>query len=157
VSDVLVPVGISDWIVAAVSVLALLVSAAALAYGVRAGRTAARAEMAARLATEFAAGEQRARREQAHDHAIRWRLTRQGAATNELVNIGDETAYDVRVVVPEYVNVLGLPTDRPELRSGESMTIGVARSKLGTMGVVIRVLWRDSPDAPEREWSHPAV
>jgi hypothetical protein len=146
-----------DWVVAAAAVLALLVSAAALAYGVRADRRAARAEVAARLATQFAAGEQRARREQAHDHAIRWRLMRQGAATNELVNIGDETAYDVRVVLPQGVDVLGLPTDRPELRSGESMTIGVARSKLGTRRVAIRVLWRDAPDAPDREWSHPAV
>jgi hypothetical protein len=147
---------VSDWIVAAAAVLALLVSGAALAYGVRAFRTAARAEAAAKTAREFAAGEQKARRMLAEDHAIRWRLTRQGAATNELVNIGDRTAYHVRVLIPKEVDLLGLPTERSELPSGESITIGVARSKLATQQI-IRVLWRDSPHAPDRQWSHPAV
>ena len=147
---------VSDWIVAAAAVAALLLSGAALAYGVRAARTAARAEATAQTAADFAAGEQRARRELAQDHAIRWRLTRQGAATNELVNIGDRTAYHVRVLIPKEVDLLGLPTERSELPSGESITIGVARSKLATQQI-IRVLWRDSPHAPDRQWSHPAV
>jgi hypothetical protein len=148
------------WVVVAVSavaVVALVVSVVALLYAVRARRTAEAAALDARLAGEFAAGEQRARRDMARDHAIRWRLNRHGAATNELVNIGDRTAYDVRVVVPDHVDLLGLPTDRPEVRSGESITIGVARSKLAAVGGTILVLWRDFPDGPERRWSHPAV
>ena len=148
--------GAWEWIVAAAAVPALLMSAVALVYGVRAFRTAARAETTAQIARDFAAGEQKARRELAEDHAIRWRLTRQGAATNELVNIGDRTAYHVRVLIPKDVDLLGLPTERPEVRSGESITIGVARSKLATQQI-IRVLWRDHPHAPDRQWSHPAV
>ena len=91
------------------------------------------------------------------DHAIRWKLTRHGAATNDLVNIGDKTAYDVRVEVPDGMNIVRLPTERAQVPSGDTITLGVAQSRLGSDGGVIRVLWRDAPDGPDREWSHPAV
>jgi hypothetical protein len=147
----------TDWIVAVLAVLALLVSTAALIYSRRAALAAGRSQAAAQRSADFAAGEQRARRKMAEDHAIRWKLTRRGAATNELVNIGDKTAYDVRVEVPAGVDLLGLPTERAQIPSGATITLGVSRSRMASHGGHIRVLWRDAPDAPDREWLHPAV
>jgi hypothetical protein len=147
----------TDWIVVTVAVLALLVAAAAFFYSRRAALAAERSEAAARLSADYVAGEQRARRKQAENHAIRWQLIRHGAATNDLVNIGEKTAYDVRVEVPAGMDLLGLPTDRAEVPSGDTITLGVARSRMGSLGGTIRVLWRDAPDAPDREWTHPAV
>ncbi|MCV2491352.1 hypothetical protein OF117_18550 [Geodermatophilus sp. YIM 151500] len=148
--------GVSDGIVAAVAVLALLVATLALFYSRRAARAAGRSEAAAQRAADLAAGEQSARRRLVQDHAIRWALKRQGAATNDLVNIGDAIAYDVRVEVPQGMDLLGLPTARAEVPSGDSITIGVARSA-ASRGGIIRVLWRDAPDGPDHEWQHPAV
>jgi hypothetical protein len=148
----------TDWIVAGVAILALLVSTTALFYSRRAAQAASRSEVAARRSAECAAGEQIARRKAAKEHAIRWTLTRHGAATNDLVNIGDHTAYDVRVEVPAGMDILGLPTQRAQMPSGDTFTVGVARSKIASNGgVMIRVLWRDAPDGPDQEWLHPAV
>jgi hypothetical protein len=147
----------TDWIVAIIAVLALVVSTAAFLYSRRAALAADRSEAAARLSADYVAGEQRARRKKAENHAIRWQLIRHGAATNDLVNISDKTAYDVRVEVPAGMDLLGLPTGRAEVPSGDTITLGVARSRVGSQVGVIRVLWRDAPDAPDREWTHPAV
>jgi hypothetical protein len=148
---------LTDWILAGVAALALLVSIAAVVLSRRAVQAAHRAEAAAHGSREAAAGELWARRKLAQEHAIRWTLTRHGAATNELVNIGDKTAYDVRVEVPEGMDVLGLPTEYVQVLSGESVTLGVARSRLGSRDALIRVRWRDAPGGAEREWTHPAV
>ena len=147
---------LTDQIVVGAAVLALLVSAAAVYYSRRALQVARRAEVAAQRHAEFAAGEQQARRQMAKEHAIRWTLTRNGAATNDLVNIGDRTAY-VRVEVPAGMDTLGLPTKSAEIPSGGTITVGVARSRQASQGGIIRVRWREAPDAPDREWSHPAV
>jgi hypothetical protein len=146
-----------DVTVVGAAVLALILSTAAVFYSRRAAQAAHRSEIAARCSAEFAGGEQRARRQIAEDHAIRWRLTRQGAATNDLVNIGDKTAYDVRVEVPAGMDIVGLPTERAQIPSGDTITLGVARSRMASQGGTIRVRWRDAPGAPDREWSHPAV
>jgi hypothetical protein len=148
---------LTDQIVVGAAVLAILVSAAAVFYSRRALQVARRAEIAAQRHAEFAAGEQQARRQMAKEHAIRWTLTRNGAATNDLVNIGDRTAYDVRVEVPAGMDTLGLPTESAEIPSGGTITVGVARSRQASQGGIIRVRWREAPDAPDREWSHPAV
>ena len=148
---------VTDWIVVVSAVLALALSTAALLYCRRAVGIARRSEVAAQRYADFAAGEQSARRRIVRDHAIRWTLTRNGAATNDLVNIGDKTAYDVRVEVPAGMDILGLPTERLEVPSGGTITLGVARSKQATHSGLIRVFWRDAPDAPDREWARPAV
>jgi hypothetical protein len=147
----------TEGVVVGLAALALLVSAASVFYCRRAVLAARRSEEAAQRCAEFAAGEQTARRKIMKDHAIRWTLTRHGAATNDLVNIGDRTAYDVRVEVPAGMDVLGLPTEWAEVPSGGTITVGVARSKLAYTGGTIHVRWRDAPDEPEHEWSHPAV
>jgi hypothetical protein len=148
---------LTDQIVVGAAVLALLMSSAAVFYSRGALQVARRSEIAAQRHAEFAAGEQNARRQMAREHAIRWTLTRNGAATNDLVNIGDRTAYDVRVLVPAGMDTLGLPTQSAEIPSGGTITVGVARSRQASQGGIIRVLWREAPDAPDREWSHPAV
>jgi hypothetical protein len=149
---------LTDRFIVGTAVLALLVSAAAVVYSRRAARAAFRSEAAAHRAAELSAGEQWARRQIAQDHAIRWRLMRQGAATNDLVNIGDRTAYDVRVEVPAGMDVVGLPTARAQVSSGGTVTLGVSRSRMAAcQDGAIRVHWRDAPGGPEREWSHPPV
>ena len=148
---------LTDQIVVGAAVLALLMSSAAVFYSRGALQVARRSEIAAQRHAEFAAGEQQARRQMAKEHAIRWTLTRNGAATNDLVNIGEQTAYDVRVEVPDGMNILGLPTERAQVPSGDTITLGVARSRLGSDGAVIRVTWREAPGGPDKEWSHPAV
>ncbi len=148
---------LTDWILAVVAILALVASAVALLLSRRAVRTAERSEAAAWRAADFAAVVQRAQLALHQDHANRWKLTRHGAATNDLVNVGHTTAYDVRVEVPAGMNILRLPTERAQVPSGDTITLGVARSKMTSGGGMIRVLWRDLPSGPEREWSHPAV
>jgi hypothetical protein len=148
---------VTSWIIAVVAVLALLASTAALLYSRRAAQAARRCEAAARRAANFAAVVQRAQLELVAAHANRWKLARRGAATNDLVNIGDTTAYDVRVEVPPGMNIVRLPTERDEVPSGDTITLGVARSRVASDGGMIRVLWRDAPGGPEREWSHPGV
>ena len=148
---------VTDWIIAGVAVLALLVSTAALVHSRRAALIARRSEARAEQAVAFAAVVQGAQLKLAEAPPMRWRLTRHGAATNDLVNIGDRTAYDVRVEVPAGLDVVGLPTERNEVPSGGAITLGVARSRVTTDGGVIRVFWRDVPGGPEREWAHPAV
>jgi hypothetical protein len=148
---------LTDWIVAVLAALALLVSTAAFYYSRRAARAAHRAEAAAQRSASFVASVQTARRKMEEAHAIRWKLTRQGAGTNDLVNIGDKTAYDVRVEVPADMDLLRLPTERAQIPPGGTITLGVSRSKRATQSGTVRVLWRDAPDAPDREWLHPAV
>lgn len=148
---------LTDWIIAVVAALALLVSTAALVYSRRAALIARRSEARAGQAAAFAAVVQGAQLRLAQAPPIRWRLTRHGAATNDLVNIGDTTAYDVRVEVPPGLDVVRLPTERNELPSGDVITLGVARSRVASDGGVIRVFWRDVPGGPQREWAHPGV
>ncbi len=152
-----VVMAVTDWIIAVVAVLALLVATAALVSSRRAVRTAQRSETAAHTAATFAGVVQTAQQRALRIHPIRWKLTRHGAATNDLVNIGEQTAYDVRVEVPDGMNILGLPTERAQVPSGDTITLGVARSRLGSDGAVIRVTWREAPGGPDKEWSHPAV
>jgi hypothetical protein len=147
----------TDWIIAVVAALALLVSTAALVHSRRATLIARRSEAQARQAAAFAAVVQGAQLRLAQAPPIRWRLTRHGAATNDLVNIGDKTAYDVRVEVPAGWDVVRLPTERDEVPSGDAITLGVARSRVASDGGVIRVFWRDFPGGPVREWAHPGV
>ena len=147
----------TDGLVLGVALLALLLSAGAVLYSRRAALSAQRSEAAAHNYANFAAGERSVRREILREHAIRWTLTRNGAATNDLVNIGDKTAYDVRVMVPAGMNIVGLPTELAEVPSGGTITLGVARSRQASQGGIIRVLWRDAPGGPDREWAHPAV
>jgi hypothetical protein len=148
---------VTDWIIAVVAVLALLVSTAALVHSRRAALIARRSQTQARQAAAFAAVVQTAQLRLAEARPDRWRLTRHGAATNDLVNIGDKTAYDVRVEVPAGWDVVRLPTERDEVPSGDAITLGVARSRMASDGGVIRVFWRDVPGGPVREWAHPGV
>jgi hypothetical protein len=152
-----VVMAVTDWIIAVVAALALLVSTAALVISRRAALTARRSVAEAREAAAFAAVVQGAQLRLAQAPPIRWRLTRHGAATNDLVNIGDKTAYDVRVEVPAGMNIVGLPTERDEVPSGDAITLGVAQSRVASDGGMIRVFWRDVPGGPEREWAHPGV
>jgi hypothetical protein len=152
-----VVMAVTDWIIAVVAALALLVSTAALVISRRAALTARRSEAEARDAAAFAAVVQGAQLRLAQAPPIRWRLTRHGAATNDLVNIGDKTAYDVRVEVPAGMSVVRLPTERDEVPSGDAITLGVAQSRVASDGGMIRVFWRDVPGGPEREWAHPGV
>ena len=152
-----VVMAMTDWIIAVVAALALLVATAAFVDSRRAALIARRSEAQARQAAAFAAVVQGAQLRLAEAPPIRWRLTRHGAATNDLVNIGDTTAYDVRVEVPAGLDVVGLPTERGEVPSGDAITLGVARSRVASDGGVIRVFWRDVPGGPQREWAHPGV
>lgn len=139
-----------------IAIVALLVSLAALVYARRATLANEEAAKATRRTADVAERTEQQERVDADATAVRWRLEQVAAGVNGLRNVGDGVAYDVRVHVPPDIAVLGLPTEKGEVGPGSMMRVGAA-ADAGTVDDTVRVYWRNSPQGPEREWSHPAV
>ncbi|TFV86203.1 hypothetical protein E4P40_13200 [Blastococcus sp. CT_GayMR20] len=147
----------SDWITAGVAVLAFLLSVAAFVYSRRATRAAEASAKAADRSAAVAEREEKRQAQEAEERAVRWQLTSTGRyRPNRLTNVGDGTAYDVQVQVADDIKVQDHPYEKEVIGPNSSMLVGIAVT-MDSADDTVTVRWRNSPDGPVRDWSHPAV
>jgi hypothetical protein len=83
---------------------------------------------------------------------VRWALTWEGRSIFRIENIGDESAYNVRVVSHESLPIRGLDEETIEVvQPGEGPQFTAIRT-FGTQDATITILWADDAGA-EHKWA----
>lgn len=145
------------------AMLALLISLGAIYYTRRATtaaeRSAKAAEGSANAAARSAAVDERQEQrnlEAAESSAVVWQLLRQGTGAIRMTNAGDQTAYDVHVVIPLDAKILGGPPapSGQSIDPGASVLIGASFRRPSAARGDIEVSWRLQPEGPQCLWRH---
>jgi hypothetical protein len=146
--------GLTDLMAAVVAVLALALSVAAFLYSRRATwaseRAAAAAEQSAAAADRSAAVAEREegrRLKEVEERAVRWRPEPLGNAAVMLRNVGDGTAYDVRVEAREGDQIVGgAQVNGATVPGGEGVRVPASTAGLGRHKQ-LDVHWRTSQES----------
>lgn len=150
-----VTVTVTDWITAALAVLAFGLSIVALGYSRRATRAAEASAEAADRAASVAERNETREQAAAEERAVQWKLTPASIAGDvNLTNVGVATALGVWVDIESSTGV------RSHLNFADAVHPGdgaVERLAMGALGrdQILTVRWRTRPDGPERESRKP--
>jgi hypothetical protein len=150
-----VNVTVTDWITAALAVLAFGLSIVALAYSRRAARAAEASAQAAHRSASVAERNEARETEAAEERAVQWKLTPASMAGDaHLTNVGEATAFGVWVDIESSTGVRSHLNFAEAVHPGDRAVEGLAMGALGR-DQILTVRWRTRPDGPERESRKP--